>query len=442
MWVDIFLCLFAILFVWKKTNCRTYPSTQLVLLAGYFFYFYIGVILDYYEPRATSPKYYADLIWFTRSGFLVIFLCSIITKDWKTLRIDYYQSLYSRPNDSADKWLNKHLYPLSGVAVLITLLYLLVIPVQPIIVMLNDASGLGVARESVTTGFKNYGFFSNFFNEYIPLIWLLLFLSRKPTAGMLVLMVNLIGLLSTGQKSPILYILILYVFSSGFIHGKFEYGKCILYTFIAFCALTLLVYTQNAHLFNGLDWESISMSVDGLVRRIFFIGPETVLGYLTTFPDAYPFMIESNANVSADRLVYQNIIGLDIDGTMNSNSLVFFYAWFGDRYLALLLYFLVVMLFFATPAFISLIAPPKMLQIAAFLLFNLLLVKFNLTDWYTIHIVFVLACLVVNGLFILTKFFLNIPNKVISYRTTLVSVILSVLMFLYFTQGQIRSFLN
>ena len=442
MWIDAFFSSCCILFVWQKTNCREYPSPQFVLLVGYFFYYYMGVIINYEDPDFRDLAHFEDLVWLTRSGFIIIFFCSLITKDWKTLSVNYYHLRFTQASGSADRWLAKHLYPLAGVAVFISLWYLLIIPVQPILVMFSDSSGLNEAREAVTTGMKNFGFFSNFFNEYIPFIWVLLFLSGKRSAGNFVLVVNLFVLLSTGQKSPILYMLILYVFTEGFLNKRFEYSKTIKYVFISFFVLTLLVYTQNAHLFGGLNWDAVSQSLGGLVRRIFFVGSETVLGYLTTFPDSHPFLIESETSIPADKIVYQTMIGLDIDGTMNSNSLAFFYGWFGNKYLASALYFLVVMLFLATPYIVSLFVLPKLLQIAAFLLFNLLLVKFNITDWYTIYGVFVLACLVLNGLFIITKTCVFSLNETMMHQTTVWSAILSCLMFLYFFQGQVRSFLN
>ena len=442
MLLDLIFAVFCMIYIWRCTNCSLFPSPQFILISGYFFYYYLGLILNHNEPFISGSEHSADLVWLTRSGFLVIFAASMITKNWQTLKFGYYRDKFFTLSRVDDIWLSKHLYPLWALMIFIIFTYLILIPVQPILVMLTNPSGLLEARESVTVSFNNFGFFSNFFNEFIPITWMLLLLYGKRFAGISLLLLNLLVLLSTGQKSPIVYILILYILSVSFIKGQIDYGQTIRYGLVVFISLIMLVYYQNAHLLGALNWEAVSLSITGLVRRIFFIGPETVLGFLTTFPDFHPFLFGADTDIPADKIVYRTIIGSDIDGTMNSNSLAFFYAWVGNKYIASLLYFLTIMLFFITPAMLGKLSFPRNLAIVSFLIFSLLLVKFNMTDWYTIYFIFVLSLISINGLLLTTRFILNVSSSDIIYRTSIISAVMSVLMLLYFLQGQIRSFIN
>lgn len=442
MILDLIFAIFCLIFIWKRTGCKVYPSPQFILLAGYFLYYYLGLIVNHNEPYLNGADYFEDLVWFTRSGFLMIFIASLVTVNWRTLRFDYYFHKVNRPSKVDDIWLSKHLYALWLFMVVIVIFYLSIVPVQPILVMMNDPSLLLEARESVTVGLKNFGFFSNFFNEFIPITWMLLLLFGKRLAGISLMLLNLYVLLSTGQKSPILYILILFILTQGFMRGGFNYREGFRYGVVSLISLVFLVYYQNAHLLGDLNWEAIALSVGALVRRVFFIGPETVLGFLSTFPDAHPFLFGSNTDLPADKIVYQTIVGSTIDGTMNSNSLAFFYAWFGNKYIASFLYFIVVMLFLSTPAFLSVLAFPQKLAAVSFLGFNLLLIKFNITDWYTIYFIFLLAFLSVNGVLFVTRFLVSLKSPEILYRGNNLSVVVCVLVLLYFLQGQIRSFLN
>ena len=442
MLIDLFLAVGCIVYVWRRTNCRFYPSPQFILIAVYFLYYYLGLIISYREPWVNESEYFSDLVWMIRAGFLAIFAASVLTRNWRTLRFDYYRDRFFDKARSDDAWLSKHLYPLWIVMAFVIFIYLLLIPVQPIQVMFTNPAGMVEARELVTVGFDNYGFFSNFFEHFVPITWLLLLLYGRRVAGTTLLLLNLFVLLSTGQKSPVVYVLFLYALLIGFMRGKIAYKQNIQLGLLAAFILVAMVYYQNAHLLGSLNWEAISLSAEGLIRRIFFVGPQTVLGFLSTFPDAHPFLLGANTDIPADKIVYQAVIGLDVDGTMNSNSLAFFYAWFGNRYIALAMYFFIIMFFFITPWLLTKLSFPRNLAITGFLLFNLLLVRFNITDWYTIYFIFILSLLVVNGLLLITKFLLNLPVGPIVYRASVFSAVTSVLTFLYFFQGQLRSLIS
>ncbi|MBR8842458.1 hypothetical protein [Pseudoalteromonas sp. JC3] len=442
MWLDTLLAFLGIVVVWKVTNCKVFPSPQLTLLVGYLLYYYVGVIINHDEPYLRDSEYFDNLVWLTRSGFLAIFIASVITSRWQSLNFEYYYNQYKQEPDIAEEWLGPHLIPLSILMLALVVLYLLIIPVQPLIIMFTDPSNLIYAREAATVGLSSFAFFSNFFYDFMPLIWVMLFLTGRVKWAYFLLFANLIVLLSTGQKSPVVYVLIVFLCTTGFLRGNFNYAKTFRLFLFAFFILVAIVYIQNAHLFSGLDLESISSSMDGLIRRTFFVGPDSVVGYLSTFPDYHPFIIDSQTDVPPDKIVYQKVYGLDVEGTMNSNSLAFFYGWYGDKHIASVLYFSVIMLFFMTPFLLSFLKAPKTLSVAIFLLFYLLIVKFNITDWYTIYFVFILPFMVINGLLILTKFTLNLGSGTISYSTTYFSVVVSVLMLLYFLQGKVKGLLS
>jgi hypothetical protein len=441
MWLDLLLALIAIYIIWRLTDCRTFPSPQFMMLIGFFLYFYLGVILnasDEYFIRETQAE---NVILITRLGFLGVFAAALITSKWKTLQFSYYQNLYSQPDSSDDNWTKKNIKVLAIMMIFLVILFLLLIPAQPLKIMFTTPSQLGYAREAVTANFKYFGFFSNFFYNIMPLIWIALFLSKKKKFALLLLMLNFVAVLSTGQKSPVVYTLVLYLCTIGFINGKFNYKKTMFFALLSFVFLVAVVFLQNAHLFSGFSFESIESSANGLLRRIFFVGPKTFLNYFDTFPSGHPFLIDQSSSLSAHRIVYENIYGLEIKGTVNSTSLIFFYGWFGNIYLASVLYFMTCLLFFSTPFILSKFHASKYLLAANYIAIYLLMIKFNITDWYTIYFAFTLSFFILHGLTYITRFLFYFRGGAVICRGSYFSVLVSILMCLYFIQGQLKGLL-
>lgn len=438
MILDFIIAVLCMSGIWKLTNCRAFPSPQFLMILGFFLYFYLGVILNSYDPFFAKNKHFDDIVTSVRLGFCSIALASIITCKWQSLSFDYYQRVYLQQNTVVDRWTLINLKVLAWIMVLLVLAYLVLIPEQPLLVMFTNPSQLVYAREAVTAGFKYFGFFSNFFYNIMPLIWISLFIAGKKKFAIILIFLNFVAILSTGQKSPVVYMLLLSLCTVGFLKGQFNYRKTIIYSLLGFIFLIGIVYVQNSHLFTGFSLDSLLSSMNGLIRRIFFVGPDTFLSYFKTFPSHHPFLIEQASEYSAHSLVYRTIYGNDVAGTVNSTSFIFFYGWFGNLYISAVLYFFVCILLFSTPYILRFLHASKYVVIANYIAIFLLVVKFNITDWYTIYFVYFLSFCIVHGFTYSSRFMYMFVKGDGKYKGTYFSVIITTLLFFYYLQGQLR----
>jgi len=249
-----------------KLEAKDFPYASIVFILLYILYIYSGTIMMNYDEYIPKDKNFQNLQFIVRGGFVSIIIAYILSY-MSFRRVSIKNKEYINLNNSK----KYAFYFMSIIVIFISLLYLKLIPMNPLIMMLKDPSSMGLAREQATTTFRNFGFFNNFISFFLPLVWLTLLFMNK-NIYKIILLFNFIVLMSTGQKSPIIYLLFLLVISLSLRSKRFEYKKNILLIVVAVLVLLMLVVAQNWHILNGMSLESLELAWIGLKKRIFYGG--------------------------------------------------------------------------------------------------------------------------------------------------------------------------
>jgi hypothetical protein len=435
LFLEAILIIISLAYLWRLTGSRSFPAPQFVLAIFYVGYIYLGYLFMLDDPYYSRQDVLGSVGLLVRLGYLAVIVASILTTKIKIgiNGCDFHGvNCLGLLNDKAGVAI------LTAFSILACFIYFLTIPVSPLVMMFSDPGEVHFSRESATTGMKGFGILSTFFYIFMPFCWSYLYL-KGARAWVFVFALNFSTLLATGQKSPIVYFLILFFVVQGLKNGRVNYAKILNYSFASIIALILLVYVQNRHLFDSLDIEAVAGSSYALFRRIFIVGAETIVNYLIVFPGLHDYMAIGSERPS-DQIVYENIYGSDIIGTVNSVSLSMFYAYTGNIYLSSGLFFLVLVLLFLVPLLIRWLFVDGTSRFAAVGLYYLLVVKMVVTDWYTLIPDFFMTIMVIAGLF-------NVIRQVKLGRGTTsgnslgvssLSFVVSFLMLLYFLQGQAK----
>lgn len=372
-----------------------------------------------------------------RLGFLSIIFATFLTR--KT-NAKWFFSIYKEKTIEHSDF--KGVKILLLFSVFISLLYLItIVEENPIKKMFFDSGALAFARESATTNSKYFGFTSIIMYNIMPFTWIYFYFRGVDRTWLYVALLNFLSLMATGQKSPIIYLLLSYANSRGIKYGNIKYLKLLSMALFSFIILVIIVYLQNSHLFDGLDLNSITQSSAGLFHRIFMIGPAMIIDYLNVFPAMHEFIGFGNSNLPSDRIVYQELYGYDIKGTANTVSLGMLYAQTGSLYITSVLFSLIMAIVFLIPRLINLIYFDSVTKISLFSFYYLLLLKLVITDWYTLVPSFFLLLFVIAGFLNLSYINKNASVYTIKIRGNLITFMISLGALLYFAQGQLRVFL-
>ncbi len=437
---ELILAIYCIRYIWLRTASKMFPSPQFIFAFAYFAYIYFGYILMHWDP------YYMDLEGFKsvgvliRIGFISIVIASLLTFRLKSTRyVLYINPMNSQENKSNNSW-NIFFYTILGFAFIgVAILYLAVIPANPLRSLLDNSALLDFDREAATTGFKSFGFYSNVFYNLMPLCWLSLYVLGERRYWKIIFLVNVLVTLATGQKSPIVYILILFILANGIRKKEFSYVTAIKFGLIAFLILILIVLLQNMHIYYVLDMDAIYHSISGLSRRVFYVGPLTLFNYFQTFPAYHPFLMDEAASMPSDQIVYRSIYGTQIQGTVNTVSLGIFYAWTGNIITTSILFFILTVCIFCIPMLFKFFSSDAGLYRSTYIAYGLLLIKLVITDWYTLIPFFILSFFVMSGLnHLMYQIIMVVLNGSFRMRCNKFAFIVTVISLAYFIQGQVK----
>lgn len=434
IYLELLYILLSLFILWRLTNCNIFPSPQFVLGVAYFAYIYLGFLLMLQDEHYQELNSLKDVAVMVRLGWISILAASIFTFKFK-VSIKSVTPVNLRYYKSDEKGVNV----LTCICLAISVIYILQIPSHPLGIIYSDSSLLAESRESATVGVKGFDVYSNVLYNLLPFCWLYLYLSKKKSIWLYVLLFNLFATLATGQKSPIIYLLIGYSFAHGIKNGKIDYYGIFIKFIISTIMLIALVYLQNKHLFDGLNLDAITGSSVGLFRRVFMVGPTTILNYFQVFPNMHDFLHIGGTHLPSDQLVYNEIFNDGINGTVNSISLSILYAYTGDIYLSNLIFLFILILLFMLPNLIGRFIADDIAMHSVMCLYYILIFKMVITDWYTIIPIFILNTMVIVG-------FLNIifQLKYVKFnagreiRIGSLYYIISILLLMYFSQGQAK----
>ncbi len=434
IYFELIYIIFSLVFLWKLTKCEIFPSPQFVLALAYFGYIYLGTLLMLEDDYYKNLDQITDVTLMVRLGWISILAASVFT-----FKFDVINGITDRITYKYFESDRTGVRILSLICLTISLIYILKIPSHPLTLIFTNTNDVAIARESATVGMKGFDVYSNFLYNLMPFCWIYFYLTGKNRFWIFVLIVNLFASLATGQKSPIIFLLISYIIAKRFKFGRTNYASIVIIFFTAILTLVILVYLQNKHLFDSLNLDALTSSGAALYRRFFMVGPGTLLNYFQVFPNIHDFLFFGGGHLPSDQIVHNEIYGDEIRGTVNSISLALFYAYTGNIYLSNLIFVFILIIVFILPNLIVKLVVDRASVHAAISLYYILLVKMVITDWYTILPIFILNIMVIAGFLNLVfylKFVKFSANR--GLRVSMPSFVISFLMLAYFTQGQFK----
>jgi len=437
MIIDIIVVLFFSILLFKL-EAKKFLFAGLIYFYLYIIYIYTGTIMMYYDEFYQKDIYFEKLQTIVRGGFFSIILAYFTT--YFTVKRKDIKHINLEVNLNESK---KYAFSIvAGFIVLISTLYLIMIPNYPLFTMFTNPSQFDVIRESATTTFVNFGFYDNFFNFFLPMVWLIFLFQYKNKLFLFLFVLNIFISLNTGLKSPIVYFLFLLVLGMSLRNKQINYLKISFYFIISLTFLMALVVFQNWHLLNGLSLDSLELAWQGLQRRIFYGGVLPLKQYLEFFPQFMNHYYLSPPEIVPSKLVYAYAYpDTKIVGTANTISLGNLYAAFGNFSLVFILFYFISLFIFLFDR-IWFNQMKNSFDYSVYIMFCLISVKLVMTDWYTLMPTFIIFTFSFFGAIYLIESFLHYfassKKSFVFYAPNKIFAIFSILMFLYFFQGQIK----
>ncbi|WP_323592248.1 hypothetical protein [Aliarcobacter butzleri] len=439
MIIDIFIIIVTLVLIFSIEG-KKFPFASIVFIVMYIIYIYTGTIMMNYDINIEKNFIFEQLQFIVRGGFFSMLLAYFLS-----VFLLRRKSLIGKENNLLSNSKKYSFYFISIIVILISSIYIFLIPSNPLLTMITNPSNLAYIRESATATLGNFGFFNNFISFFLPMVWLIfLFMNKK--VYLYIFLLNLILLMSTGQKSPIVYLLFLLFMAISLKNRNFSYSKSFLVLLLIMISLLIIVILQNWHLLNGISLETFELAWNGLKRRIFYGGVLPISQYLEFFPTYMEHYYLNYPPIPPDQLVYTYAYPeTGIKGTVNTISLGNFYAAFGNKYIVFLLFFLLSFsIFIMDKILFNKMKDPFWFTI--YTVYLLLTIKLVITDWYSIvPQFFILTLSFIGAIYLIEAFlykFASNKNRFIVYAENKYFVFLSIAIFAYFFQGQIRGLLH
>ena len=404
---------------------------------------YVGAILMLGHKDYSSIDRLPSTINYIRLSYIFMILASLLTyvlfpKTSHNLHVNCSGNLSTQ---------SKNIFQILGIMfALFSVNYVINYSGPVINSIISSDTGFAYAREKATVGNSLYGFYSVIFMNYLPFIWIVLLINGNHKWGISLMVLNFIAFLSTGQKSPVIYILIYFVLSYGFKYQYFPYFKFLFYFFVSIVFLISLVVIQNWGIFVGFSFETIYISIEALLRRIFMTGAYVFNQYIQTFPNSHPFLIDSITTVSPSRITYDIFNHDGIAGSLNTAAIANFYAYYGGLFNVSLLYFPLTIFFILSETLIIKYLHSKPIRLGALVLLSVTGLNLSLTDLNTTVPIFFITIIFILGSTLYLSFIINILTKVnspflLNLKCNKYLSIFILLIYPYLFQGFIRSFI-
>ncbi len=406
-------------------------------------YIYVGSILMLGHTDYGKIDKLENTVYYIRLSYLFMLLAYLFTylifpKITHKVYVNCSERLTSQ---------NKFIFQFIGtIFALFSLHYLLNYSGPVLSSIISGDTNFSHAREKATVGNSLYGFYSVIFMNYLPFVWIILIINKSYKSGLLFMFVNFIAFLSTGQKSPVIYILIYFLLSYGFSYKYFPYLKFTSFFVLSILFLISLVVIQNWGIFQGFSFETIYISIEALLRRSFMTGAYVFNQYIQTFPISHPFLSDTSSSIPPSRITYDIFNHDGIAGSLNTAAIGNFYAYYGGLFNVSLLYFPLTILFILSEVLIIKFIHTKPIRLGALVLLSVTGINLSLTDIKTTVPIFFTTIIFILGSTLYLSFILNFftivknsflvnlkCNKYLSY--------LVIFIYPYIFQGFIRSFI-
>lgn len=430
MTVILFIDLVLLLVIFVITKSYRLLDFRFLFLFIYFVYYRLGFEFalnspDYRLMRAREAfwdAYYLDLYFF---HIILIYVLLIVCV---RPSLTFPRTLKDKFKYKFDAW-----YYLTVAVCLLSMVELLVS-------LLQVGFNLSELRKILATGSLLQKFSSTYIIGFAPLLVFYYVITSNIHRAYVLMILMVIGFILSGQKFLILLSFHLLLLVRMIINGKYNYLVAIGSSILALPILIYLVMLSNPTLLM-LSADTVQTALQGLLRRLIFVGPSTVVNYFETFPSGHQFLMNSNSEVPSDVIVYNYRFNTGLAGTVNSFSYSKMYAYYGSSAIALslaLLIFIPLLSFnFIGRYFIG----SRDIISAALLTLMFHTPRLIVTDVQTVLLAPLLGLCtlyVTNELFAKERVVLRSQTKTISMRGSLFGVVTVLILAAYFVQGQIK----
>jgi hypothetical protein len=329
----------------------------------------------------------------------------------------------------------------------LTIICLLVTMINSVAVLISSGFNLSEAREVHTNNSWVIDFSSAYLYGFAPfLLFYYNFTCRRKRALLIFLLIAMI-FVASGQKFLVLLIVHLFLLSQMIKRKKYNYVMAATGVLSSLPFIVFLVFISNSDILSQVSLQNIAIALDGLFQRLVFVGPMTVVNYFNTFPDFHPFLLGDLNPKPSDIIVHNYVYGNDLVGTVNSFSFAMIYAYLGNLSLALILTTLIFTVIIFAPFALKPFIKEKVLIATSLAVLLFHMPRLIVTDVVTVLSTPLLALIVFTTTFELFGRLERSRTKVLvlypKIRGVIVPVVVLLLGFVYFVQGQIKIiFLN
>lgn len=435
MIVDLIIVASVLIYCSKVYKWHEYPSATAIILVLYSLYVYGGAIFTYYLYSAREwdlSDRFGPTVNLIRVGFVsLVAACILANKLIPRARIQD-KSVISNSYKSEKTAVTLF----AVVSFAIGILYLYAMPSVPLRYLFLDSELLAASREEATTTYRYFVYFSNFIYGYIPIVTVYFYFvgDKYKFLSLFALLFTLS--IATGQKAPVVYLVILLMLSISLKHKKMYYYRYALSLLCIFLFLAGFVFYENRYLNESMSAEAIMPIVDGLMLRIFG-GAKTLVAYVEYFPLHENFAFFSASKIPLDQTVYRYMFpGSPIVGSANAVFLGNLYAFAGNFLaIGIIALFGFLLVFYIDNYWFN--KMESNLHYALYVFFSITCLKFILTDYNTAFTNFSYPIFSLYGYVLL---FSSLKNKgVVNARPFNKAIAyVSIIMFLYVFQGQIK----
>lgn len=324
----------------------------------------------------------------------------------------------------------------------VTLICLLITTINSIAVFIGSEFNFSVAREAQTNTSWIIDFSAAYVFGFAPFLLFYYNFTHQRKRSLIIFSSIVLIFVFSGQKFLVLLAAHLFLLSQMIKHNKYNYvlavaGIVSLLPFIVF-----LVFISNPQILASYSLDTVFIALDGLLRRLVFVGPMTVVNYFNTFPDFHPFLLGDLNSKPSDIIVHDFVYGSGLTGTVNSFTFSMVYSYFGSFVTALVLTASIFCGLIFAPAILNFFIKEKVLIATSVTVLLFYIPRLIVTDVVTVLFTPLLAITVLVTTFELFGRF-DQPHKkrLVLYpkiRGSLGPAIILLLGFTYFVQGQLK----
>ncbi|MEP6473079.1 MAG: hypothetical protein ABJC74_05120, partial [Gemmatimonadota bacterium] len=293
------------------------------------------------------------------------------------------------------------------------------------------------------TTLPHFGVYANFLYYLFPLAWSALYLAGHRRTALTGFIVNFFLLVSTGQKAPMVYILMMWMLAGALVAGRAPYRRWLVVGGVTIAGLLMLIIMQNQLAVQALDSSAISIAIEALRRRVLYGGTQALLDYVRFFPDQFSHYYFARPDIPADQLVFAFGHPVsDVIGSANTVSLGNLWAAFGNVWVVGGMMLLICLgLFIGDLLLLGAVRTP--LSAAIYLLYCRTALVLVISDWWTGLSGFVIISGATAGAFFLFEALARgVAEGRLAVRGRPIAIAASILTFLYFAQGQVRGWFH